>query len=155
MARSSFNQIQSAPMRRRPMSPFVPLAIVIVLFASSIASADAADDQHRKKLRAFRAYTLTEELSLDEATAAKLFPMLARFDAESDKIAARRADIQRRLATTTETFCCSRWASSDSRSGPGGMMTATLRFKELRFPPRGTKRCARDGKVIGGREADA
>ena len=31
MARSSFNQIQSAPMRRRPMSPFVPLAIVIVV----------------------------------------------------------------------------------------------------------------------------
>ena len=31
MARSSLNQIQSAPIRRRPMNPLVPLGIVLVL----------------------------------------------------------------------------------------------------------------------------
>ena len=46
----------------------------------------------KKKIRALRAYTLTEELSLDEATAGKLFPMLAKYDDELDRllVAARR-----------------------------------------------------------------
>ncbi len=51
----------------------------------------------KQRVRALRAYTLTEELDLDEATAAKLFPVLAKFDDEFDKLLAARADIQRRL----------------------------------------------------------
>lgn len=31
MARNSFNQIQSAPMRRRPMNPLVPLGVVLII----------------------------------------------------------------------------------------------------------------------------
>jgi hypothetical protein len=33
MARDSLNRIQSAPMRRRPMSPLIPLLVVLVLIA--------------------------------------------------------------------------------------------------------------------------
>jgi hypothetical protein len=66
---------------------------------------DAADpagnaerrEQIKRKIRAMRAYVLTEELSLDEQTAAKLFPVLSRYDDETDKLLERRVDIQRRL----------------------------------------------------------
>lgn len=55
-------------------------------------------EQVKKRIRAMRAYTLTEELSLDEATAGKLFPALAKYDDEFDKLLQQRADLQRRLA---------------------------------------------------------
>jgi hypothetical protein len=66
---------------------------------------DAADpagnvdrrEQIKRKIRAMRAYLLTEELALDEQTAAKLFPVLSRYDDETDKLLERRVDIQRRL----------------------------------------------------------
>jgi hypothetical protein len=54
-------------------------------------------EQIKKKIRAMRAYTLTEELALDEATAARLFPVLARYDDEIDKLLERRVEIQRKL----------------------------------------------------------
>lgn len=54
-------------------------------------------EQIKKKIRAMRAFELTEELALDENTASRLFPVIARFDDETDKLLARRADLQRRL----------------------------------------------------------
>jgi hypothetical protein len=54
-------------------------------------------EQIKKKIRAMRAYTLTEELGLDERTAARLFPALGRYDDESDKLLERRVDLQYRL----------------------------------------------------------
>ena len=54
-------------------------------------------EQIKKRIRSMRAYTLTEELGLDEPTAARLFPLLARYDDETDKLLERRVEIQRRL----------------------------------------------------------
>jgi hypothetical protein len=54
-------------------------------------------EQIKKKIRALRAYTLTEELVLDEGTARRLFPMLARYDDETDRLVQKRVDLQRRL----------------------------------------------------------
>jgi hypothetical protein len=54
-------------------------------------------EQIKKKIRAMRAFTLTEELSLDEPTAARLFPLLARYDDDTDKLLERRVELQRRL----------------------------------------------------------
>jgi hypothetical protein len=54
-------------------------------------------EQIKKRIRAMRAYTLTEELALDEPTAAKLFPVLARYDDETDKLLEKRVEVQRRL----------------------------------------------------------
>jgi hypothetical protein len=54
-------------------------------------------EQIKKKIRALRAYTLTEELALDEQSAGKLFPVLARYDDETGKLLEKRVDVQRRL----------------------------------------------------------
>lgn len=54
-------------------------------------------EQIKKKIRAMRAYTLTEELALDDVTAGRLFPLLARYDDETDKLVEKRVDLQRRL----------------------------------------------------------
>ncbi|HEX4423144.1 MAG TPA: hypothetical protein VH165_34740 [Kofleriaceae bacterium] len=54
-------------------------------------------EQVKKKIRTMRAFTLTEELALDEPTAGRLFPMLARFDDETDKLLQKRVDVMRRM----------------------------------------------------------
>ncbi len=36
MARNSLNRIQSAPMRRRPMNPLVPLGVVLILLVGAL-----------------------------------------------------------------------------------------------------------------------
>ena len=51
----------------------------------------------KKKIRALRAYALTEELALDEATAGRLFPLLAKYDDITDKLLGARVDLARRL----------------------------------------------------------
>jgi len=51
----------------------------------------------KKRIRALRAYTLTEELALDEATAGKLFPILSKYDDDVDRLLQQRADLQQRL----------------------------------------------------------
>jgi hypothetical protein len=61
------------------------------------AKAESRRDKIKERVRALRAYTLTAELQLDEQTAAKLFPVLAKFDTEFDKLLTARVDIQRRL----------------------------------------------------------
>ena len=81
------------------------MRILVVLLALFVAVPAVAQPAHqvdrrekiKKKIRALRAYTLTEELALDEATAAKLFPLLGRYDDEFDKLLAARADLQKRL----------------------------------------------------------
>jgi hypothetical protein len=86
------------------------LVLVAMLLAGGGASAQPAGsgdtntnvqqqrrDKIKQRIRALRAYTLTEQLELDEATAAKLFPALAKYDEELDKLLAQRADLQRRL----------------------------------------------------------
>jgi hypothetical protein len=54
-------------------------------------------EQIKKKVRALRAYTLTDELALDEQTAARLFPVLSRYDDDFDKLLEQRVEVQRRL----------------------------------------------------------
>lgn len=78
------------------------VVILLVLLSAAIALAQPAPGVDRRekvkqKVRALRAYTLTEQLELDEATAAKLFPALAKYDDEFDKLLQARADLQRRL----------------------------------------------------------
>ena len=80
------------------------LLLFALVFSSVTAVAQPAPDkaaQRREKIkeriRALRAYTLTAELQLDEQTAAKLFPVLSKFDNEFDKLLQARVDLQRRL----------------------------------------------------------
>lgn len=83
------------------------MRILIVLLALFIATPVVAQpagppvdrrEKIKKKIRALRAYTLTEELVLDEQTAAKLFPLLAKYDEDFDKLLVARIDLQKRLA---------------------------------------------------------
>jgi hypothetical protein len=89
------------------------LVVVAVLVASPVfaqpapkgppapgAQQEIRREKIKKRIRALRAYTLTEELTLDEQTAAKLFPILAKFDDEFDKLLVARADVQRRLESS-------------------------------------------------------
>lgn len=87
------------------------MRVIVVLLVALLATpavaqpATPAPDRREKvkqRIRALRAYTLTEQLDLDEATAAKLFPALAKWDDEFDKLLLARADIQRRLEATTK-----------------------------------------------------
>lgn len=81
------------------------IAVVLALAAPAVAQPNAAPNQQqldrrervKNRIRALRAYKLTEELSLDEATAGKLFPLLARYDNEFDRLLGVRADISKRL----------------------------------------------------------
>jgi hypothetical protein len=56
----------------------------------------------KKRIRALRAYTLTEELALDDTSSGKLFPVMARYDDEFDKLLVQHADLQRRLDGASE-----------------------------------------------------
>jgi hypothetical protein len=61
------------------------------------AAAPARREEIKKRIRAMRAYTLTEELKLDPEIAGQLFPLLARYDDETDKLLEKRGEIQARL----------------------------------------------------------
>lgn len=82
------------------------LIVILALFIATPAVAQPAGpsagidrrEKIKKKIRALRAYTLTEELVLDEPTAGKLFPLLAKYDDEFDKLLVARIDLQNRLA---------------------------------------------------------
>lgn len=89
------------------------IRLVFALVLSAVIAAPAIADRRRnpmdpadvatrredikKKIRTMRAYTLTEELALDEATAGKLFPLLAKWDDVTDKLLAQRVDLTRQL----------------------------------------------------------
>jgi hypothetical protein len=61
------------------------------------AQRETKRDRVKKRIRALRAYTLTEELGLNEADAGKLFPVLAKFDDEFDRLLAERQQLQQAL----------------------------------------------------------
>lgn len=87
-------------MRRLLLSLVTCLAITAPALADRRAPDPVAAtrrEEIKKKIRTMRAYTLTEELGLDEATAGKLFPVLAKWDDVTDKLLAQRVDLTRQL----------------------------------------------------------
>jgi hypothetical protein len=54
------------------------------------------------QMRAMRMWKLTEELKLDQATAAKVFPILAQFDDQAREIVRARKDIGREVFEETK-----------------------------------------------------
>lgn len=59
-------------------------------------------EEVKKKIRSLRAYALTTELDLDEKTGNRLWPLLAKYDDEIDKLLQQRVDLQRRLAAADQ-----------------------------------------------------
>ena len=56
-----------------------------------------------EQMRALRMWKVTEELKLDEATAARLFPLLGKFDDRMRDLHRERGDIFRALHAETKT----------------------------------------------------
>ncbi|HTB59541.1 MAG TPA: hypothetical protein VLC06_16825 [Polyangia bacterium] len=81
----------------RPAAPLPP---------SPAADDHRSPDQLRKevleRMRALRAWKIVEALKLDEATSARLFPILSRYDEREMAIAAERHVIMRDLHEATE-----------------------------------------------------
>jgi Spy/CpxP family protein refolding chaperone len=77
--------------------------------ATPTSSAPAAVDNKKppgelrkevlERMRALRAWRIVEELKLDEAASARLFPILARYDEQEMALATERRDITRELQT--------------------------------------------------------
>jgi hypothetical protein len=84
------------------------LVLVALAVAAPVALAQPRDrggdrkERIKKKIRALRAYTLTEELQLDETTAGKLFPILAKYDDEIGKHLVARAKLRAQLDTAID-----------------------------------------------------
>lgn len=84
------------------------IAFVLIALGGSLAAAQPAAqgaakrEAIKKKIRALRAYTLTEELQLDDKATAKLFPVLARWDDVTEKLVQQRVDLVRRLAAANQ-----------------------------------------------------
>lgn len=60
-----------------------------------VADRDAAREQAKQKIRALRAAILIEGLGLDEATATRLGPILARHDDELERLQAERRALRK------------------------------------------------------------
>lgn len=56
----------------------------------------------KQKVRTMRAYFLTDALNLDPTTAGKMFPIIEKFDVETDALAAARVGLRAKLETTTD-----------------------------------------------------
>lgn len=81
----------------RSLIVLVMLALVAPAAAQPRSPAERRE-AIKKRIRAMRAYTLTEELSLDDKLAGRLFPVLARWDDVTDKLLVARADLAQKLA---------------------------------------------------------
>lgn len=57
----------------------------------------------KQRIRAMRAWVLTEQLDLDVATAEKMFPVLARHDDELARLLAERKQLRAQLAAARRT----------------------------------------------------
>jgi hypothetical protein len=95
----------------------LPLLLTLVVVGTSIPTSDAqrvrprvgqSDDQAdaraekkkerlKKRLRTMRAVFLIEELELDEDTAAKLMPILAKYDDEFARLAREAIDLRAKI----------------------------------------------------------
>lgn len=66
------------------------------------ADLDDKRDKVRQRIRALRAWKLTEALDLDEDTAAKLFPIINGFDEKIEKVMKRHRKLKKKLKKALE-----------------------------------------------------
>jgi hypothetical protein len=115
--------------------------------ALPVAGAAPAEKEHRnaeqlrkevlERMRALRAWRIVEELKLDEATSARLFPILAKFDEREMALATEKRDIVREMRAQLDAPKPdeSRLAKSIDRLLANRVKRHALqdeRFKELR-----------------------
>jgi Spy/CpxP family protein refolding chaperone len=64
---------------------------------------DVRRERIKKRIRGLRAATLTTELDLDATAAGKLFPLLAKYDDEFERLLVQHADLQRQLDAAADS----------------------------------------------------
>ncbi len=92
------------------MSPRLSLLIVAAMLAlapaalgqpaapsASAGPAGTRREEVKRKLLALRAYRLTDELALDGASAARVFPVLAKYDPQLEQLTIERAALTKEL----------------------------------------------------------
>lgn len=70
---------------------------------SAQAGAAAKRERVKQKVRAMRAYVLTDALALDPSTAGKMFPVIEKYDNESDAMTVARAALRIKLDATADS----------------------------------------------------
>lgn len=81
----------SAEAQPRPAAQPTPRA------APSASSKGDRRAEIKRKLMAFRAYRVTEELALDETAAARVFPLLSKYDQKVEQLTAERIQLNKEL----------------------------------------------------------
>lgn len=76
------------------------VALVVVALTSSLAHAGPEDDRRRERI--FRALTVVDELQLDDATIARVFPVLSAYEKDRDKLIGEYDAVTAQLATATD-----------------------------------------------------
>jgi Spy/CpxP family protein refolding chaperone len=81
------------------------LALVMLMSTVAIAQPRRPDpinkrDAIKRRIRDLRAYTLIDKLQLDPATQTRLWPVLDKYDDETDKLVQQRVEVFRRLAAS-------------------------------------------------------
>jgi len=78
----------------------ITLFAALVMAQPVIAHADPPDrrGQIKKRIRNLRAVTLTDKLNLDPATQTRLWPVLEKYDDQTDVLVAKRVDVFRRMS---------------------------------------------------------
>jgi hypothetical protein len=71
--------------------------------AATAKPAATKRERVKEKVRAMRAYFLTEELQLDAATAGKFFPVLEKYDLQFDTLRANRAALRAKLESLSDS----------------------------------------------------
>jgi Spy/CpxP family protein refolding chaperone len=96
-----------APARRRRARPLLAIALAALALLALTSGAlgqprggprqATMRAQVKAKILALRAYRVTEELALDEATAARVFPLLSKYDQQVEQLIRERAELNRKL----------------------------------------------------------
>lgn len=97
----------------------LPLILILAVLGTSISTSDAQrvrptiaqsdekaekkKDKLKKRLRTMRAVFLIDELELDETTAAKLMPILNKYDDEFAKLAREAVDLRAKIDGAADT----------------------------------------------------
>lgn len=83
-----------SPASAQPPDPPEPRAITD---GSEPEPRSARRERVRQRIRAMRAWYLTEELDLDDATATRLFPVLSKYDGKLAEVHQRGVELRRAL----------------------------------------------------------
>jgi hypothetical protein len=119
----------------RRLCLIVLAVIVIAPAAQAQPGPGARRERIKERVLALRAAVLTQELQLDEATASKLFPVLARHDTELQRLGREAANLRRsadEAAARRDAAAINRAIDALLANQQARWAVETARFQEVR-----------------------